>query len=247
MRSHRRMPALLTRMSSAPVLVDHSRDQRGPLLGIGHVVLDERAPDLGRGLRALVGEHVGDEDRRTLLGEQPRLRPRPDPRATGDDRHPCRRASPSSSPTARPVRGATVTRMGTRARMARPTAVLLDVGWRVPPPRARAHRWARSPAPSTRSPTAMLDDAHYAGRGAVRRSTVDVEADWAGVLAGVPRGLRRLLRRAGRTCARRSTGTSTASSPTPRSGTARSPGAATASPRWPRPACASASCRTPTG
>ena len=70
------------------MLVHHSRDECGPLLGIGHVVLDERAPDLRRGLLALVGEHVGDEHRRTLLGEEAPFGRALTARTTRHDRHP---------------------------------------------------------------------------------------------------------------------------------------------------------------
>ena len=88
MRSHRRMPALLIRMSTRPWSSTTRETSDVPLRGVGHVVLHERAADLGRGLRALVGEHVGDEDRRTLVGEQPRLGRALPARAAGDDRHP---------------------------------------------------------------------------------------------------------------------------------------------------------------
>ena len=76
--------------------------------------------------------------------------------------------------------------------MARPVAVLLDVG-RVLPPRSRAHR--RGIGRPSPVPTALLDGAHYDGaaRFAIDR---DAEADWGRRLAGVPRGLRRPLRRA---------------------------------------------------
>ena len=87
-RCQRRIPALFTRMSSASVFGDDLIDECRPLVLSGDVVLDERAADLGRGLRALVGEHVGEVDDGALLREQPTLGGALPTRASGDHGHP---------------------------------------------------------------------------------------------------------------------------------------------------------------
>ena len=71
-------PGVVHQDVEPPVVGDDPRHERVPLRGIGDVVLDERAADLGRGLLALVDEHVGDEHRRAFVGEQRAPRPRPD-------------------------------------------------------------------------------------------------------------------------------------------------------------------------
>ena len=181
-----------------PVRVDHSRHQSGPLLGIGHVVLDERAPELGRGLLALVGEHVGDEHRRTLLGEEAPFGRALTARTARDDRHPAVEL-PHRLPHRRPVRGATLTLMGSvPAWRDRWRCCSTWVACSSSPTTSASP--ARSPEPSTRCRprrSTTRTTPPQCGSG----STVDAEADWAGGwqaylegyadFCGVPPDLRR--------------------------------------------------------
>ena len=69
-----RMPALFMSTSRCPWLVEHPR--RPPLPLVGSVTSCSRnvPPIVGRGLLALLDEHVGDVDGRALVGEQTALR-----------------------------------------------------------------------------------------------------------------------------------------------------------------------------
>src|SRR5215207_8941364 len=81
-------PGVVDEDVETSVIGDDAPHEPVPLRGIGDVLLDERATDLGRGLLTLVDEHVGDDNRRALFREPRRFRCALSARPTGDDRDP---------------------------------------------------------------------------------------------------------------------------------------------------------------